>query len=389
MFPIFTEKKLNYLLLMVLFLAVISSGCLTNQETYDQRQDIASGNGEKLKIGVAWPLSTSSTYLYEGVQLAAEEINRDGGVMGREIILVKGDDQGDVNQGLKVAEKFASDPEIMAVIGHKDSYITNTVGLVYETGRLLFFSPKSTNPKISQKGYEYFFRNVPTDEEIGTRLARVAQEKGYQDIMITYADNLYGLGLANAFEKEADELGLEVVNRYSFNTGDRREFRYIIEDWDLFDFDAVLYAGTLPAGGLFLKELREQDYQQLVLGGNGLDSPELLELAGKSAEGVLFCTEFNQESQESEVKGFIDNFQTEYGFTPDTSAALGYDALQVIVTAMERAGSVDPQRFVPVLREIQGWQGVTGIHNFADNGDVKGKDIYYKTVENNGFSYIK
>ncbi|MGM0501604.1 MAG: ABC transporter substrate-binding protein [Bacillota bacterium] len=378
--------KHKIFLIFIIFLQFLVIGCSGSNEVFEKRLKIAE-DAEKIKIGVAWSFSTNQTKVYEGVKLAAEEINETGGVLGKKIVIEKRDDAADVNQGLKVAEQFASDPDVMAVIGHKESYVTDSVSLIYETAKLIAFSPKSTNPKISKKGYQYFFRNVPTDIEIGQYMANVANDKGYRRVIICYADNLYGLGLANAFEKEASLRGLEVVNRSSYSIGDRGEFKYILGNWELYNFDAIFFAGTLPAGGYFVSEAREADYQQPILAGNGLDSTELIEIADEAADNVMVSTEFNPELGKEKVKNFERNFEKKYNIAPDTSAALGYDALQVIVEAMRQAKSVAPQKVAPQLREIEGWSGVTGKHTFAENGDVVNKNIYLKVVKDGKFEF--
>jgi len=380
--------KRKFVIILLIFSILILFGCSQSSEVFKARSEVAEKESGTIKIGVGWSFSANTTKLFEGVKLAAEEINQNGGVFGKKIVLEKGDDKADVNQGLKIAEKFASDPDVMAVIGHKESYVTDSVSLIYETSKLIAFSPKSTNPKISQKGYKYFFRNVPTDAQIGKYLANVAKGKGYKKVIICYADNLYGLGLANSFEKEASLIGLQVVSRSSYSIGDRREFKYILGDWEFYEFDAIFFAGTLPAGGYFVSEARNSGYDQPILSGNGLDSSELIDIAGKEANNVMISTEFNPKLDKKIVQGFISKFKSKYDFAPDTSAALGYDALNVIVEAMRRANSVDPQKIAPKIRKMKEWQGVTGTHTFNQDGDVVQKDIYLKVVKDSRFKFI-
>ena len=392
--------KAKFIGILLIITAVLMISCFGTRDIPAERSRAAAQKDGTIKIGLVWPFELYKDLVGEGVELAVEQINEAGGVLGRKIELVVKDDAADINEGLKIAESFVEDPDVMAVIGHCNSYVSLAVALTYETGHLIMFSPASTNPELTQKGYRYVFRNVPTDDMIGLKAAELVAEKGYEKIIILYSSNPYGLGLANAFERGARGLDLKIIDRSFFNLGDAAEFEYIMDKWEIFNYDAVFFAGLIDAGITFITKTRQREKEKAersgqepfvhpIVGGDGIDSLELLKLSEDLSRDVLIVAMYNPYSRRPEAVSFNQSYIKRYNHDPDSWGALGYDALNIIVEAMRRAGSVDPRKVAPAINKIEDWKGVTGTHTFDEKGDVAHKTLVLKFIYDGEFKYLE
>lgn len=375
----------------ILVIALACSFCLIAScaatRTADRRSAYAGEKSGPVLIALAWPFSVSRDLIGEGVKLAVDEINGRGGVVGRPLELVMEDDAADVEKGLLLAETFAEDPRIMAVIGHRDSPVSLSVALVYEINDLIMLTPATTSPELTEKGYAYVFRNVPTDEQIGRRAADFCREKGLSSLVILYSDDHYGMGLANAFEKRMHELDLKVADRRSFGDGKPAEIEDILDRLAIHDVDGFFFAGPVDAGEAFLEEARGRGYAQPVIAGDELDSPRLLAMAPRLTDNLFIITAYNPYSRRQESLDFNEAFLRTFNHAPDSWAALGYDAVNVLARAMEEAGSPDPVKTAPALHGMKDYRGVTGALSFDEQGDVRDKTVVVKRLVHGVFTY--
>nr|WP_260440181.1 ABC transporter substrate-binding protein [Cohnella lubricantis] len=344
-----------------------------------------SGKGD-IVIGVGWPLATRNEGLAEGVAMAAEEINDAGGVLGRRLRIESIDDGGLPAEGLDAARRFADDPDIAAVIGHRGSSVSIPASDVYEQAGIVMLSPGSTSPKLTERDQQYIFRTIPSDARIGARMAQFAASKGYQRVAILYSDDEYGRGLANAFEDSGKEAGIETIDRLT-GYADRTDLARIVRGWKALACDAVFIADVMPAAGHTVADLRQAGAAFPILGGDGLDSAELRELAGPAAEGAVVASIFNPEDSRPAVKDFMQRYEARYGEQPGKWAAQGYDALDLLADAIAKAGSAKPAAIAEALRSMSGWEGVTGSHTFDASGDVTDMPVVLKTMAGGRFQY--
>ncbi len=288
-----------------------------------------------------------------------------------------------------MAQSFADNADVVAVIGHYNSYVSIPASPIYEFSGLLMLCPGSTSPKLTRHTFKRIFRSIPSDEEIGAQMADFAAKQGYKQMIIYYADNSYGEGLANAFEGRADDLQLAIVDRLSYDGISNKEFRVALTKWQDFEFDALFVAGTVPVAARFIAEARNMDVTVPVLGGDGLDSPELFQVAGKAAEGTVVASVFATDIPSQNVQQFNESFRSKYGVLPDAWAAQGYDAVKLLCHAIEKGGTTVPDRLAEALASTENWQGVTGLHTFDSKGDVGGKTVVKKVVRNGKFEYLQ
>lgn len=341
-------------------------------------------------IGVAGGWQNNYLPLLNGVQLAMEEINQNGGVLGRPVEIIPEDDQMNVATGMRIAQDFADNLQMVAVIGHPNSKVSLSTAVIYEYYGLLMLSPLSTNPALTRQGRKLIFRNIPTDEIDGVNLAEYAAQKGYRRIAIYYLQDDYSRGLANIFERRCYELGLSIIDRLPYeSTYKKIDFAADFNLWQRqFKFDALLLAGLLPQAGEIVSQIRQAGITTPILSGGSLDSIDLIRIAGPDAEGVVVVSTFDPNDPRKEVVSFVKAYEDKYGSIPNRNAAQGYDALRLLAHVIKESGSTVPEDMAAKLRTVKGWQGVTGPHFFNDNGDVLGKPMVVKSVKEGMFHIV-
>ncbi|SFG13126.1 amino acid/amide ABC transporter substrate-binding protein, HAAT family [Desulfotomaculum arcticum] len=338
-------------------------------------------------IGVAWPFSVEDDLFKEGVELAAEQINARGGVNGHKVRLIEKDDQETITGGMNVAQSFTKVPNLTAVIGHSVSFISTATSRIYENAGIVMLSPSSTAPALTKKGYKYIFRNIPSDDEIARQLALYAARQGQRRMVIYYADDSYGIGLANSFEDYARKNGIEIVDRFSYYA-DTRDLDRISAKWKALDYDGIFVAHFMPDGAQFIADAAKTGVNVPFFAGDAMDTPQLYQVAGKAAEGTVVGTIFNPRDTRPEVKSFIKDFYSKYGKMPTPYAAQGYDAVNLLVEAVKEADSASPSAVAQKLRTFKNVPGVAGSHTFTDNGDDIGDLVVKKMIKNGQFEYI-
>jgi branched-chain amino acid transport system substrate-binding protein len=367
----------------ILFILLSVSACEGGRTVAEERAYRAARSEGDIVIGIA---ADPGGWMWKGIHKAVEETNAGGGILGRQIQVVQKYDQSSVTQAKLIAQQFAGNPDMVAVIGHWGSDVAISASATYEFSGLLMVCPAATSPKLTQQGFDLVFRTSPSNEQVGPQLAHFAAGQGYRRMMIVSAKDAYGRGLGNVFEMQAGEEGITIVDRVSYLDGES-DLQQFLTNWKELDFDAIFVAGTIPEAAYFVEQARGLGVTQPILGGEGLATEALWEIAGEAAEGTIVATYFHPDDPRSEVQRFKTNFQERYGVPPDVWAAQGYDAVKVLAHAMETAGSTVPREVAETLRSIKDWPGVTGLHAFQENGDVVDKPIVLNIVRNGVFEY--
>lgn len=357
----------------------------------DQRLAHASAGSGDIVIGAAWPWAAADgeEILYrKGLEMGVEEINARGGVRGRRLRLLYEDDNQSVNEGLMIAQRLSANPEVVAVIGHLQSYVSVPTSSIYENGGVVMVAPFSTDPQLTARGFQHVFRMTFTDEETGRQMAEHAAREGYRRVAIYYVRSAYGRGLANAFEEHAGEVGISIAARASYEPVarfDARTFEPTLRQWTQLDVDAVFLAGEIPVAGHLIAEMRRMGLDQPILGGDAMSFPALITAAGPAAEGTVVAAAFHADEPREEVARFARAFRERHGAEPDPAAAMGYDVVYTLARAMEHSGSPAPDALARGLRGLAPWEGVTGRIAFDEQGDLVGRKVVRLIVRDGTF----
>lgn len=378
---------------VVPFCALLLAGACRPAGSPAARRAASSERGAtEIVVGVAWPWASRKEVRYgEGLDMAVAEINSAGGVLGRRVALRKEDDHESVDEGEMVAQRLANDPDVVAVIGHLQSYVSVPASAIYDLSGLLMIAPTATDPELTSRGYSRVFRATFTDTEVGRQMAEYAARQGYEKIGIYYIRTDYGRNLANAFEERANDLGLTIPVRQSYEPGDSEasdSFRPVLRGWVELGLDAVFLAGEVPSAARAIVAAREEGLTVPIIGGDAMSSRELISVAGEAAEGTVVATAFHADEPRAEVRRFTAAFEQRYGVAPDAGSALGYDVVRLLAGAMTSAGTVLPDSVARALHSLRDWGGVTGTFTFDSVGNLVGRPIAKMVVRNGTFEYL-
>jgi branched-chain amino acid transport system substrate-binding protein len=373
-------------------LLAAAGGCGGGGDPASERARLAERGVGDVVIGAAWPWAARQNVLYwQGMQLAVDEVNAAGGVLHRKLRIVRADDQESVDQGRQVAQQFARDPQVVAVVGHLQSYVTVPAAAIYDLSGVVLVAATSTSPELTSKGYRRVFRTIFTDDQVGRQMADFAVAHGYRHYAIYYSRDEYGRGLANAFEEEAISRGGDVVNRQSYDpnvTANRVSAEQTVSAWSPGSVDAVFVAGQDRQAGQLAAELRRQGFRAAILGSDALATPGFLADGGAAAEGAVIATPYHPDVPTPEARRFREAFRARFGTAPDVGAAQGYDAVRLLAYAVGRAGSSDPQKLAAALHAIRGWPAVSGNLSFDPAGNLLGMPIRHLVVRGGRFEYL-
>ena len=333
-----------------------------------------------VKIGHVGPTSGSIAHLGKdnenGARMAIEELNAKGVTIGgkkAKFELLAEDDAGDPKQGTAAAQKLV-DSKVQGVIGHLNSGTTIPASKIYSDAGIPQISPSATNPKYTRQGYKTTFRVVADDVHLGGTLGRYAAKdlKG-KSIAVIDDRTAYGQGVADEFEKGVKAAGGTTVGR-EFTNDKATDFTAILTSLKAKKPDVVFFGGMDAVAGPMMRQMKQLGITAKFMGGDGICSGELPKLAGGAmADGQVVCAEAGgvEGTQKAGMDKFREDFKKKFGVEVQVYSPYVYDALNVMVAAMVKAGSSDPKVYLPVLAKTDGYKGVTGTISFDDKGDVK------------------
>jgi len=333
-----------------------------------------------VKIGHVGPLSGPIAHLGKdnenGARMAIEELNAKGTVIGGKKIkfeLIAEDDASDPKQGTAVAQKLV-DEKVKGIIGHLNSGTTIPASKIYFDEGIPQISPSATNPKYTRQGFNTSFRVVADDVQLGGVLGKYAVKdlKG-KAIAVVDDRTAYGQGVADEFEKAVKASKGVIVGR-EYTNDKATDFMPILTTLKAKKPDIIFFGGMDAVGGPMLKQMKALGLNAKFMGGDGICTTELAKLAGDAMQdGQVVCAEAG--GVEGNQKKGLDDFGVRYQkrFNTDVKlyAPYVYDALNLMVAAMVKAGSYEPAKYLPTLAQTTAYKGVTGTISFDNKGDVK------------------
>lgn len=332
-----------------------------------------------VKIGHVGPTSGGIAHLGKdnenGARMAIEELNAKGVTIGgrkARFELVAEDDAGDPKQGTSVANKLV-DAKVNGVVGHLNSGTTIPASKIYSDAGIPQISPSATNPKYTRQGYKTAFRVVADDVQLGGTLGRYAVKdmKG-KSIVVIDDRTAYGQGVAEEFAKAVKASGGAIADS-QFTTDKATDFTAILTAVKAKNPDIVFYGGMDAVAGPMIRQMKQLGMNAKFMGGDGICSGKLPELSGGAmADGQVICAEAGgvEGEQKAGMAKFKDDYKKKYNVDVQIYAPYVYDAVNLMVAAMVKAGSSDPAKYLPALAATN-YKGVTGPIAFDAKGDIK------------------
>jgi len=333
-----------------------------------------------VRLGHVGPTSGSIAHLGKdnenGARLAVEELNAKGISIGGKKIkfeLLAEDDAADPKQGTAAAQKLV-DSKVVGVIGHLNSGTSIPASKIYSDAGIPQISPSATNPRYTRQGYKTTFRVVADDVHLGGTLGKYAvnQLKG-KSIAVVDDRTAYGQGVADEFEKGVKAAGGKVVGR-EFTNDKATDFTAILTSLKAKKPDVVFFGGMDAVAGPMLRQMKQLGISAKFMGGDGICTGELPKLAaGSMGDGQVVCAEAGGVEGEAKksMEDFGKKFKAKFNADVQLYAPYVYDAVNVMVAAMQKANSTEPAKFLPVLAATEGYKGVTGTIAFDHKGDIK------------------
>ena len=333
-----------------------------------------------VKIGHVGPTSGGIAHLGKdnenGARMAIDELNAKGVTIGgkkAKFELLAEDDGADPKQGTAVANKLV-DAKVNGVIGHLNSGTSIPASKIYSDAGIPQISPSATNPKYTRQGFKTTFRVVADDVHLGGTLGRYAVKELKGKSIVTIDDRTaYGQGVAEEFAKAVKASGGTIADQ-QFTTDKATDFTAILTAVKAKNPDIVFYGGMDAVAGPMIRQMKQLGMNPKFMGGDGICSGELPKLAGGAmADGQVVCAEAGgvEGAQKVDMDKFRENFKKKFGADVQIYAPYVYDAVNVMVAAMVKAGSADPKVYLPVLAKTDGYKGVTGNISFDEKGDIK------------------
>lgn len=341
--------------LLALGFLVVVSGC---------KRETAPGKFSSIRIGefssLSGPLAGLGQYTHMGVILAQEELNAAGGVNGRPLEVLVEDTGSKAGTSAPLVRKLIARDEVSALIGEGASGRCLEGAYVAQSSRIPLVTPAATDPQVTAVG-DFIFRVCYTDPFQGTVMAKFARKELQLKRMglLEDAGSPYSSGLIEFFRQRFVAEGGEITGVQRYNSGDK-DFRAQLTALKAQHPDGLFAPCYFGEAGLILRQARELGIDLPMLGGDGWEAPELVEIAGTAAEGAMFPVHFSVGSTSAGSRGFVERFNARFHRMPTGVSALGYDAMMLLGDALRRAGSTDGSALREALRTTRGWVGVTG-----------------------------
>jgi branched-chain amino acid transport system substrate-binding protein len=287
-------------------------------------------------------------------------VNAAGGILGRPIRIVIEDDQGRPEEAQTVVTKLITSDRVVAILGEVASSRTLAAAPVAQANGIPLITPSSTNPAVTEVG-DYIFRVCFIDPFQGLVMAKFAYTSlGVRNVAILRdIRNDYSVGLADVFVENFRSMGGRIGADESYSEGDT-DFSAQLTAIRATNPEAIFVPGYYTEVGLIARQARALGITVPLLGGDGWDSPSLIEIGGPALDGSYFSNHYSVDDPSPAIQGFVTKYRERFGETPDALAGLGYDAAMILFDAIRRAGSTEGAAIRDALAQTQGYAGVTG-----------------------------
>ncbi|MGM9929444.1 MAG: ABC transporter substrate-binding protein [Bacillus sp. (in: firmicutes)] len=360
------RKSLALISVLMLFVLAACGG-----SSSESNSDGEAGGTINAKFGViSYITGAGAAYgeaITNGFNLAVKEINEQGDV---NIELVIEDSAGKQEQALSAGQKLMSDDEIVAILGPTLSTEFNVVAPEADLNGISIIGTSTTAEGIPQIG-DYVFRNsIPEALAIPAAMEKLISKIDAKKVAIIYGnDDVFTKSGFDTMKKEAEEMGLEIVTIETFQKG-QSDYNAQLTKIKSKNPDFILASALYNEGAVIMDQARKMGINVPFVGGNGFNSPQVIEIAGEAANGLVVATPWFGESTDQKVVDFNAKYEAEYGVLPDQFAAQAYDAMYIYAEALKKAGEADRELFRDVLAETKDFEGILGNFSFDEEGDV-------------------
>jgi branched-chain amino acid transport system substrate-binding protein len=352
---------------------------------------------DTIKIGGTYNLTGGMASLdvpaANGSKLAVKQINAAGGVLGRQIQYILYDGKTDSATNGNIATQLTSSDKVVAIVGNTDSDSALAIGPIAQKAGIPYLTAGATSPQLpNQVGDNMFLEPFGDNVQAAAGAEFAVNRLGAKSCWLLWDKGAeYTTLLAKYFKARYAELGGKIVLEDTYTQGDTDFSAQITRLRALQPQPTLLYVAALQASdaGAIAKQIRDAGIKLPMVGGDGYDGPELVGVGGSGAENVYFSTHslMDPKSGSAKMKAFITAYNKEYGHDPESAfAALGYDAVYLMVDAIKRAGSADPKAIRNALAATKGFEGVTGAITYQPGQRIPQKTVTIVAIKNGAYT---
>jgi len=368
---------------IILFFALFMAACSQTKEPT---------SAEEIRIGVYASLTgTTATFgqsTQKGVEMAVAETNGSGGVLGKQIRVFIEDDQGKPEEAQTVVTRLINRDRVIAVIGETASSRSLAAAPICQQSGIPMITPSSTNPKVTQVG-DFIFRVCFIDSFQGAVMAKFAAKTLHASRVAILRDikNEYSVGLADVFIEHFKKSGGVIHGDVSYSEGDT-DFSAQLTSLKSGNPEAIFVPGYYTEVGLIAIQARKLGITAPLFGGDGWESPKLIEIGGTALNGCYYSNHYSRDDPAPEIQSFVKGYQTRYNEAPDAVGALSYDATKILINAIRKAGSTQPSAIRNELAQTKAFAGVTGSITIDSNRNAV-KPAVVLRVQNSKLEYVE
>ncbi len=403
-------KKRASILMPLLLAAVSIAGCNSQGSPSGQTgqagqagEAASAGSGSsataKILIATQSPLSGSQSAIGDSIKTGAEYALRlqqdEFKQMGFDLQLFPQDDQADPKIGVTNAEMLVSNPDVLGVVGHFNTGVAIPASVKYETGSLVMVSPANSGVQLTEEGKKTVHRICARDDAQGPKGAKYAKETlGVKSVFLLHDKTAYGQGLVDQVKAQFEKDGVQVLGYEGVNQGEK-DYNFVINQVVAKNPDLIYFGGIYPEAGILVKQAREKGFKGVFMGGDGIDSPDLIKIAGpEAAEGVVFTSLAGDVKQTEEGRKWAEEYEKTMGKKPETYSVYAFDSMNVILNGIKQAikanGGQKPTReqVLEAVHKTKDFQGQFVKVSFDAKGDNQYADVFIYKYEKDKTTFL-
>ncbi|WGV60764.1 branched-chain amino acid ABC transporter substrate-binding protein [Brevibacillus brevis] len=342
--------------------------------------------GGLIKIATQSPLSGSNSAIGDAIKTGAgyalEKRKEEFKALGFDIQLFPQDDQGDPKIGVSNAEMLISDPDVYGVVGHYNTGVAIPSSVKYDEGKLVMVSPANTGVKLTEEGKKTVHRICARDDAQGPKAALYAKNTlGVKTAYIIHDKTAYGQGLSDQVKMQFEKDGVQILGFEGITQGEK-DYSAVLNQVTVKKPDIIFFGGLYPEGGILIKQAREKGFKGYFMGGDGLDSSDMIKIAGNAVEGVVFTSVAGDVTQTEEGKKWAEEYKKATNKPLETYSVYGFDSMNVILNGVLEAakanGGKKPTReqVLDAVHKTKDFQGQFTKVTFDEKGDNTNADVF-------------
>ncbi|MDP4127015.1 MAG: branched-chain amino acid ABC transporter substrate-binding protein [Bacillota bacterium] len=382
-----SKKYLKKMAATLLVLGLAVTGC-GNQAAAPSGSSSSQpeATGDAIKIGLPLPMTGSeATYgkdMENAIKMAVDEVNANGGVNGKKIATVTGDDACDPQQATAAANKLVSAGVVAIVGGYCSGAVVPTL-TIYNEKNLPYVVEAANSSKIvaQNQGNTYLINGTAVHQT--QKAVELFKKLGAKNVAIVEQGDAYSSDLAKQTESAWKEAGNTVIS-HDVTTKGEQDFSSLVTNLKSKNADLVFWTAYYADGALLIKQLRQGGYKGAIVVGDGSSDPKLVQMAGPAGEGTYVLSPPVAEFLPA-AKQFADAYKAKFNQTPGAYAPLAYDGMKLMADALKRAGSTDGKAIIKALADTKDYAGLAGKVTFATDKTLKESNFIVLQIKGGKF----